>query len=133
MQEVKLPLLELTIENEVDMVNKILAIYALTKENDVPPKDSKIDNYKLRKYERDVLNYYVRYGYSDETKTMIEEDMKKKRNAITQVDFTLKEKGYLEDKKNNYRDKQLNPYLENIRKKFILEKKRVYAIHFKKA
>lgn len=133
MQEIKLPLLELTIQNEVDLVNKILAIYSLTKENDVPPKGSKIDNYKLRKYERDVLNYYVRYGYSPETKKMIEEDMGKKSNAITQVDFTLKEKGYLEDKKNNYRDKKLNPYLEDIRKKFILEKKRVYAIHFKKS
>lgn len=132
MQDLKLPFLELTFKNEVDLVNKLLSIYSLTKENDIPPKDAKFDSYKLRKYERDVLNYYIRYGYSPETKKIIEEDMGKKSNAVTQTDFSLKEKGYLLDLENNYRMKKLNPYLEEIRRKFIVEKKRAYALHFKK-
>lgn len=132
MQDLKLPFLEISYKNEVDLVNKLLTMYSLTKENDVPKPGSKIENFKLRTFERDVLNYYVRYGYSEETKQMIAEDMGKKSNAITQTDFHLKEKGYLEDLENNYRMKRLNPYLEEIRRKFILEKRRVYAVHFKK-
>ena len=132
MQDTTLPLLELTFKNEVDLVDKILSIYSLARENDIPPKGSKFDSYKLRKFEKDVLNYYFRYGYSPETKKIIEEDMGKKPNAITQIDFNLKEKGYLEDLENNYRMKKLNSYLDKMRKKFILEKRRVYAIHFKK-
>lgn len=132
MTDLKLPLLQLPYKNEIDLVDKLLSIYSLTKENQEVPAGSRFDSFKLRKFERDVLNYYIRYGYSDDTKQMIQEDMGKKSNAITQVDFLLKEKGYLEDLPNNYRMKKLNPYLEDIRKKFILEKRRVYAIHFKK-
>lgn len=132
MPDIKLPFLPINFKNEVDLVNKILSIYSLTKENDEPPKNSRFDSFKLRKFEKDVLNYYIRYGYGEETKRMIEEDMNKKSNAITQVDFLLKEKGYLEDLPNNYRMKKLNPSLEEIRKQFILGKRRVYALHFNK-
>lgn len=132
MSDKKVPFLEISFKNEVDLVNKILSIYSLTKENDLPAKGSKFDSFKLRKFEKDVLNYYIRYGYADETKKMIEEDMGKKPNAITQVDFLLKEKGYLEDLPNNYRMKKLNDSLEQIRKQFILDKRKIYALHFKK-
>lgn len=133
MTDIKVPFLEINFTNEVDLVNKILSIYSLTKENDTPPKGSKFDSYKLRNFEKDVLNYYIRYGYGDETKKMIEEDMSKKPNAITQVDFLLKEKGYLEDMPNNYRMKKLNSVLEQIRKQFVTDKRKVYALHFKKS
>lgn len=131
MTSLKLPLLELNYKNEVDLVDKLLSIYSLTKENEEVPKGSRFDSFKLRKFERDVLNYYIRYGYNDNTKITIQEDMGKKLNAITQVDFLLKEKGYLEDLPNNYRKKKLNTYLEDIRNKFVLEKRKIYAIHFR--
>lgn len=132
MQDITLPFLNIDFNNEVDLVNKLLSIYSLTKEDDKVPAGSKFDSFKLRKFERDVLNYYVRYGYGEETKQMIEEDLNKKSNAITQVDFLLKEKGYLEDLPNNYRMKKLNADLQAIREKFIVNKRRVYALHFKK-
>jgi len=133
MQEPKISFLEISYDNEVHLVNKILSIYSLTKEDNVPPEGSKFKSYKLRPFERDVLNYYIRYGYSPETKLIVEEDLDKTQNNITQIDFLLKSKGYIEDAENNYRMKKLNPYLEEVRKKFILDKRRVYAIHFKKS
>lgn len=121
----KIPYLQITFKNEVDLIDKLLRIYDLSRKDDVNKPHK-----QLRNFERQILNYYIRYGYSKETKTLIQEDTNKKLNAIVQTDFLLKEAGYLEDLENNYRMKKLNPYLEKIRQDFIQRKNRVYGIHF---
>jgi hypothetical protein len=121
----KIPYLKIKYKNQVDLVDKLLKIYDLSKEYSLD--DNKRN---LRNFERQVLNYYIRHGYSKETKNLIEKDTGKKLNAIVQIDFLLKESGYLEDMENNYRMKKLNPYLEKIRQDFILKRNIVYGLHF---
>ena len=124
----KIPYLKIKYKNQVDLVDKLLKIYDLSKED--VPSDNKKKIKNLRNFERQVLNYYIRYGYSKETKNLIEKDTGKKLNAIVQTDFLLKESGYLEDMENNYRMKKLNPFLEKIRQDFILKRNRVYGLYF---
>ena len=124
----KIPYLKIKYKNQVDLVDKLLKIYDLSKED--VPSDNKKKIKNLRNFERQVLNYYIRYGYSKETKNLIEKDTGKKLNAIVQTDFLLKESGYLEDMENNYRMKKHNPFLEKIRQDFILKRNRVYGLYF---
>lgn len=123
-----LPYLEIEFKNDIELINKLLRIYDLSKPEVL---DAKGKVKQLRNFERQILVYYIRYGYSKETKEMISEDTGKKLNLIIQTDFLLKESGYLEDLENNYRMKKLNPALEKIREKFIEDKNRVYGIYFK--
>lgn len=124
----KIPYLEIEFKNDIDLINKLLRIYELSKEEVL---DSKGRVKQLRNFERQILVYYIRYGYSKETKEMIAEDTGKKLNLIVQTDFLLKEAGYLEDLENNYRMKKLNPALEKIREDFVKKKNRVYGLYFK--
>ena len=125
----KIPYLQINYNNEIELIDKLLKIYDLAKEEVINSKNGK--PYQLRKFERDVLIYYIRYGYSKETKNMIIKDTDKKPNSIVQTDFLLKEAGYLEDLETNYRMKKLNPHLEKIRIDFVLKKNKVYGLHFK--
>jgi hypothetical protein len=121
----KIPYLQIKFNNEIELIDKLLKIYDLSREiaDGVQPKP-------LRKFERDILIYYMRYGYSKETKLIIEKDTDKKSNAIIQTDFLLKKAGYLEDSKNNFRMKKLNTALEKIRQDFVVKKNKVYGLHF---
>jgi hypothetical protein len=65
---------------------------------------------QLRKFEKDVLNYYMRFGYSTETK----------------------KKKYLIDSKTNMSKKKLNKDLQILKDNFIDGKKKVLAIGFKR-
>ncbi len=123
-----IPYLQILYNNDFELIEKLLKIYEVSKE---PVFDEDGKELKLRNFERGVLKYYIMYGYSKETKNMIEQDMSKKNNAIIQTDFLLKKAGYLEDMDNNYRMKKLNPYLEKIRQDFIIKKNRVYGLSFK--
>ena len=125
-----IPYLQITFKNEVDLIDKLLKIYDLSKDK-VIDKNGKVK--QLRNFEREVLVYYIRYGYSKETKNLIQQDTGKKLNAIVQTDFLLKEAGYLEDLEHNYRMKKLNSYLEKMRENFISKKNRVYGLHFQNA
>lgn len=122
--DAQIPYLEIPFKNDFDLIDKLLKIYDLTKER---RKDEK----PLRKFERDILIYYIRYGYSKETKDIIIDDTGKKPNAIIQTDFLLKQGGYLQDLEHNYRMKKLNPQLEMIRDKFINTKNRACGVWFK--
>lgn len=124
----KIPFLKIVYSNDFELIEKLLKIYDVSKPEVFDKKTGK--PLKLRDFEREALKYYIRYGYSKETKNIIERDLKKKLNAIVQIDYLLKEAGYLEDMENNFRMKKLNPYLEKIRQDFILKKNRVYGLHF---
>lgn len=110
-------------QNEIDYVNRLISIYSIIVFDE--------DN-QLRKFERDVLNYYVRFGYSAETKKRISLELNKKPNTITQATFYLKEKGYLEDSKTNLSKKNLSKDLQNLKEAFLDGDKKILAIGFKR-
>lgn len=126
MEKPKIPYLKINFKNDFELIDKLLKIYDLAKER-------KPDEKPLRKFERDILIYYIKYGYSKDTKKMIEEHTGKKSNAIIQTDFLLKQGGYLEDLENNYRMKKLNPHLEMIRADFIKKTNRAYGLWFEQS
>ena len=114
------PSLKNTYRNEIDLIDKILRVYSITQE--VP----------LRNFERLILIYYIRNGYSKETKEFIKEDTGKKDGDIRVADVHLREKGYLMNHPNNLRMSVLSPDMESIRKSFITDKKELYVLLFKK-
>jgi hypothetical protein len=124
----KIPFLEIKFTTEFELIEKLLRIYDISKPTVVDKSGKEV---KLRKFQMDVLKYYMRYGYSKETKNIVEKDTGKTLNNIVQIDYHLKEAGYLIDMENNFRMKKLNPQLELIRASFIEKKNRVYGIAFK--
>lgn len=107
-------------KNEVDLVDKLLNIYSIVKKNN-----------NLRKFEREVLNYYIRKGYSSETKKQIKKELGKKARNLNQTNYHLKRKGYLKQSSKNQKDKKLNKELQEIRDMFIGGKTKVYVVGFK--
>ena len=83
-------------KNQIAYVDKLITIYSIIKMD----KDS-----QLRNFEKDVLNYYLRFGYSTDTKKKIREIEKKSLDTITQATFYLKKKGYLIQSKTNFSQK----------------------------
>lgn len=114
------PALRNKYKNEIDLIDKILRIYSISQEK------------PLRNFERLVLTYYIRRGYSKETKEFIKEDTEKKDGDIRVADMHLRDKGYLDVSKNNLRMSQLSFDMNNISKSFIKNKKRIYVLVFKK-
>jgi hypothetical protein len=110
-------------KNEIDFVDKLLDIYSVVK------MDS--DN-QLRKFEKDVLSYYIRFGYSTETKKMINKKLDKSKATITQATFYLSKKGYLIPSKTNLSQKKLNSDLQRLRDSFIDGNKKILALGFKR-
>lgn len=110
-------------KNEIDLVDKILSVYSITGK-------SKKD--QLRKFEKDVLNYYMRFGYSTETKRLIEEELGKSPDSITQATFFLTRKGYLEQSKTNFSKKRLSKDLLRFRDGFISGNKKMLILGFKR-
>lgn len=109
-----------TFKNEVDIVNKLLSIYSIVKkEGDL--KDS----------ERKVLNYYIRKGYSNDTKEKIKKELGLKRSNLNQTNYRLTKKGYLRQSTRNQNNKLLNKDLQEIRDLFVDGKTRAYVVGFK--
>jgi hypothetical protein len=116
----KFPTLKSTYKNEIDKVDKILQIYSLTQ------------NRPLRNFERIILIYYIRNGYSKETKEFIKEDTGKKDGDIRVADLHLRNKGFLDASLTNLRMSKLSSDMESIRSSFILNKKDVYVLLLQK-
>lgn len=107
-------------KNEVDYINKLLSIYSIVKKNG-----------DLRDFEKRVLNYYIRKGYSAETKEQIRKELGIKHKNLNQTNYHLTKKGYLKNSVRNQKQKSLHKDLQEIRDLFIEGKTRVYAIGFK--
>lgn len=107
-------------KNEVDLVDKTLSIYSIIKKND-----------NLRKFERNILNYYIRKGITEETKEIIKRELNKTSADLTQANYYLRKKGYIVKDTKNHNNNYLCKDLESIRKSIILNKKRIYGIGFK--
>lgn len=107
-------------KSDLDKIEKILTIYSIVKE------------IKFRDFEKDVLKYYLVYGYNKETQEMIMEDLGKSDVNIRVTDTWLRKNGFLNIGVNNKRKSSLSKDMEMMRKDFILDKKDVYALIFKR-
>ena len=107
-------------KSDLDKIEKILTIYSPVKE------------IKFRDFEKDVLKYYLVYGYNKETQEMIMEDLGKSDVNIRVTDTWLRKNGFLNLGVNNKRKSSLSKDMEMMRKDFILDKKDVYALIFKR-
>lgn len=107
-------------ESDLDKIEKILTVYSFVKE------------IKFRDFEKDVLKYYLVYGYNKETQKIIMEDLGKSDVNIRVTDVWLRKNGFLNLGVNNKRKSSLSKDMEMIRKDFILDKKDVYALIFKR-
>ena len=107
-------------KSDLDKIEKILTIYSIGKE------------IKFRDFEKDVLKYYLVYGYNKETQEMIMEDLGKSDVNIRVTDTWLRKNGFLNLGVNNKRKSSLSKDMEMMRKDFILDKKDVYALIFKR-
>lgn len=106
-------------KNEVDLVDKILSIYSIIKKNN-----------DLRKFERNILNYYLRKGLTEDTKKLIKKELNINSSNLTQVNYYLRNKDYIvKDTKNHNKD-HLCKELEDIRNSIILKKNRIYSVGF---
>lgn len=117
---IKFPSLTGGYETDLDLIENILEIYSLMK------------RIKLRPYEKTVLKYYIKYGYSTEVRDMISEDIDKSINNVKVAETSLRKLGFLKKGTRNERKTQLSEDMESLRRQFIIEKKRVLAILFKK-
>lgn len=118
-------------KNEVDFVDKLLSIYSAINSSK-PTKKDKEKTSQLRKFEKDVLIYYIRFGYSTETKKRISKELGKSLDAVTQANFHLTNKGYLVASKTNHSNKKLNKDMQRLRDGFVLGNKNILAIGFKR-
>ena len=107
-------------KSDLDKTEKILTIYSIVKE------------IKFRDFEKDVLKYYLVYGYNKETQKIIMEDLGKSDVNIRVTDTWLRKNGFLNLGINNKRKSSLSKDMEMMRKDFILDKKDVYALIFKR-
>ena len=107
-------------KSDLDKTEKILTVYSIVKE------------IKFRDFEKDVLKYYLVYGYNKETQEMIMEDLGKSDVNIRVTDTWLRKNGFLNLGVNNKRKSSLSKDMETMRKDFILDKKDVYALIFKR-
>lgn len=107
-------------KNEVDYINKLLSIYSIVKKNG-----------DLRDFERKVLNYYIRKGYSAETKEQIRKELGIKPKNLNQTNYHLTKKGYLKNSTRNQKQKSLHKELQEIRDLFIKGKTKIYVVGFR--
>ncbi len=107
-------------KNEVDLVDKVLSIYSIIKKND-----------DLRKFERNILNYYIRKGISEDTRETIKRELGITAGNLTQANYYLRKKGYIVKDRNNHNKNKLCKDLQSVRTSIILNKKRIYGIGFK--
>lgn len=106
-------------KSDLDKIEKVLNVYSIIK------------GIQFREFEKVILKYYLVYGYSKETKRIIQEDLGKKEGNIRVVDTSLREKGFLNKGTSNLRKSRLSDDMEQIREEFIIKKKDVYLLMFK--
>lgn len=114
------PTLKNKYKNEIDLIDKILKIYSISQE------------VNLRNFERTILIYYIRNGYSKETKEFIRQDTSKKEGDIRVADTNLRRKGFLKTSMGNMRMSELSSDMESIRQSFVKNKKNIYVLVFNK-
>lgn len=113
-----LPTLRNKYKNKIDLVDKILKIYAISQD------------IALRNFERQMLVYYIIYDYGQEAKDILKEDTGKRQEQIRVSDTYLRRQGFLVQCKNNMRMSELSPDMESIRDSFVKKNKKIYVLTF---
>lgn len=109
--------------NEKEYLDKVIDVYSLV-----------VLNNDLTKLERGVLKYYLKNGYSDRVKQSIKKDFNVTSQHLNQLNWKLKEKGFLDNHSTNQRSKVVSPELINLRDAFDADGKNLnkYLITFEK-
>lgn len=115
----KIPMVVENIDSDLEVVDRVLTIYSTMKDK------------KLRPFERLVMKYYIKYGYTEEAKEYLREDVGRKQSDIKTTDSLLREKGFLIQSETNKRMSELSEDMEVIRKHFVLGTSSVYLVSFK--
>lgn len=118
--EKRLPTFRGKYENDLELIEKLLLCYAIVK------------NKPLRPFELVVLKYYIKYGYSDETKEYIMENENKKSIDLRVVNTHMRQKGYLNHGVTNMRKSELSADMEKLRNDFILDGKKFCVLFFER-
>lgn len=111
-----LPKVDCSFDNELHKIEKILDIYSIAKEKN------------LRGFEKLVLKYYLRNGFSSETQQMVAKDTVKRAEYIHTINTSLREKGFLV--KNKYKETELSTDMEMLRNLFVKGNKKLYIVNF---
>lgn len=106
-------------KNEVDLIDKVLSIYSIIKKSN-----------DLRPFERNILNFYIRKGISNDTKNIIKDQLGITSNNLTQANYYLRKKGYIVKDSKNHNKNKLCKDLESIRTSIIGNKKRLFLVGF---
>lgn len=104
-----------TYNNDIELLSVLLKLYSISTFKE-----------KLSEKEEKVLLYYVKYGYDERTKKSILLDIEKNnktnqkitRKHLDQINFSLKQKGYLKNHPHNYRMKVVVEDIINFYKTF---------------
>ncbi len=111
--------------NDIELLSKVIRIYSVLKLGDDLDKS-------LEKNEERVLVYYLKYGYSKDTKKLIIEDLGIKPTYLNTVNCKLDKKGYLIKDKRNKQKKHLSQGLKKLKESFIDMESQIYFIQFEK-
>lgn len=105
MNKKTIPFLQGEVKSDLDLIDKMIQIHAVVK------------GIHLRPFERSVLKYYLKYGYSRETIEKIKEWENKTHGNMKTTNSYLISSGFLEKGVNNEKKGNLSPEMEDLRKK----------------
>lgn len=114
MQDNVLPKVDCNYSHDLQKLEKVLTIYSICKDKPIRP------------FEKKVLIYYLKFGYSPETKKIIVEDTGKRPEYVNTTNTFLREKGFLVE--NRYEECHLSPDMEMLKKFFVEENKKIYVV-----
>lgn len=106
-------------KNDLEFLNIVINIYSLVKLRE-----------SLTKKQKDVLRYYLKSGYSDETKNAIRLDFKIKKTHLNQINWALNKKGFLKKHPTNERSKVVSEELIKLRDSFLKDGISMYTVIF---
>ena len=114
--EAKIPTLRVKFKDDFDKIEFILKVYSLA------------INQPIRAFEMVILKYYMYYGYTQEAVEFIKKGEKKTDGDIRTANTHLRQKGFLSHGVTNLRKSSLSPELEALRKTFMIDRKKLYAL-----
>ena len=117
-------------KNDMELLSKVIKIFSIIKLDTSLGEDDEGIKEPLENNEERVLVYYLKHGYSKETKKMVVEDLGIKSTYLNTVNCKLDKKGYLIKDKNNKQKKHLCKGLEKLRESFMKNSANSYIIVF---
>ena len=117
-------LLEIDCNNEIKVLTTLIDLY-------VTAVSLRRGTSKLRKKNMQLLAYYMKYGYSKESKLIAMAGLKVNEGNLNVMNGELDSLGYLVKKEKNYHDKSLNSELIALRDFINNEDSNEHLIMFK--